>query len=190
MCIIDDKNKIIFVAIPKTGTTSVEYYFNEILKIDNKMKKYGLKKHSTARQIKKKVKNYDEYFKFAIIRNPYDWYVSWYTYRKRKNSNFATNNMSFEDYLKKMPMQKIINYIIDENSNLIVDKIIKFEDDINIEIKKLLKERSINIENNFVHKNKSFNRKNRKYSEYYNDNTKKFVGEFQKDIIKLFDYKF
>ena len=139
MCIIDYHNKIIFIAIPKTGTTSTENFLKTVLLNNNGLiknhKDLGLYKHINAKDMKKKIKNYKDYHKIAVVRNPYDWYVSWYTYRKRPGADVSTQNISFKKYIKSQENKNyIFKMISDEDDNIIVDTIIKYEDDIETEI--------------------------------------------------------
>ena len=107
MCVIDHENKFIYIAIPKTGTTSIQAFLkniisdNSIIVYSNKPNNIGLCKHSDAKTISSVIKNYSDYHSIAVIRNPYDWYVSWFTYRQRDKSGFSSKNMSFKEYLNK-----------------------------------------------------------------------------------------
>jgi len=149
MCIIDHDNKIIYIAIPKTGTTSTEAFLKTVLSKNsmtvNTKKKLGLHKHSKGIDIKLKIKNFSDYHSIAVIRNPYDWFVSWYTYRQRLSlgTENSTKNMSFKDYLERQTHVDILSYISDDDNNIIVDSIIRYEDNIENEIIKLLDQLSI-----------------------------------------------
>lgn len=58
MCLIDYHNKIIFIAVPKTGSTSTEDFLKTVLLNNNGViqnhKDLGLNKHIYAKDIKKK----------------------------------------------------------------------------------------------------------------------------------------
>ena len=65
--------KTIFIHIPKNAGTSIKHYFS-----DNVEEPF---KHRTIYDIKKQYPDlYKNYKKFAIVRNPYDRMVSWYSY--------------------------------------------------------------------------------------------------------------
>lgn len=190
--IIDHQHKIVYIAIPKTGTTSTENYLKKVLP-NSKNGVYH--KHIKAKDIKKRLPNYDEYFKFAVVRNPYDWYVSWYTYRQRPNSNFKTNNMTFIEYLNRKPPSKVhpdqFDFISDNSGKIIVDKIIRYEDGVENEINKLLKSRGIQIPTTLMpKKNISHKRKNRPYREFYNDKSIQLVKKLQPKTLNYFNYAF
>ena len=64
MCIIDHDNKLIYIAVPKTGSTSTQDFLKKIISNNsiivnfNTPNKIGLCKHSTDDKIRKKRKLY------------------------------------------------------------------------------------------------------------------------------------
>jgi hypothetical protein len=72
-----DKNRSIFVHIPKTGGTSIEVYFKDYLNEAFSKEE----KHFTARDAKKLYPEWDIYFTFTFVRNPWERVFSyWYNY--------------------------------------------------------------------------------------------------------------
>jgi chondroitin 4-sulfotransferase 11 len=191
----DDKHKIIFFHIPKTGGSSIElafglFTFNNGYRIDNNIKAM---QHFTWEEYKNYLgqKKYDEYYKFTIIRNPYNKVISDYFWLKNiaklEYDNFQ--NKSFDEYLDYcdhlvknnlynltifhdhfMPQHK---FIYDNNNKLMIDKIFQFENFDYIEnfIKIIY---DVNI--NHINKNETKNniilndeQKNKIYNIYKND---------------------
>ena len=75
---IIDKEKLIFVHIPKNAGSAIKSLFFEKDELETPFK------HKTINEIKKEnPKEYNSYRKFAIVRNPYDRMISWYAYQKR-----------------------------------------------------------------------------------------------------------
>ena len=197
MCIIDHDNKLIYIAIPKTGTTSIQEFLpkiisdNSIVVNSNKPNNIGLCKHSSAKTISSIIENYSDYHSIAVIRNPYDWYVSWFTYRQRDGSGFSSKNMSFKEYLNKQPMKELLSWICDDNDNIIVNSIIKYEDGIEDQMKNIIsKTFSKNITSKIPKLNISKKRKKKDYKIYYNDETKKIVEKLQSKTLQKFGYQF
>lgn len=81
----------LFVHIPKTGGTSVE----KVLNMRNKQSIYGYTKtvsgikydaqHLTPKLLKKELPNFDDYFKFTIIRDTYSRILSEFIWVNRHN---------------------------------------------------------------------------------------------------------
>ncbi|WP_298287497.1 sulfotransferase family 2 domain-containing protein [uncultured Lutibacter sp.] len=74
---VSHKHKCIFVHIPKTGGETITSLFE-----DNDS---NIPKHANARQIKEYLgeKVWSEYFKFTVVRNPYDLVVSMYSHLRK-----------------------------------------------------------------------------------------------------------
>ena len=96
--------KTIFIHIPKNAGTSINTYFlGEPAEIEIRGKKAF--KHETIKDVKRDYsKIYNSYTKFAIIRNPYERMVSWYSYLRKyrldndniKTYQYNTKNNSYE----------------------------------------------------------------------------------------------
>jgi len=198
--LVSEKNKFIFIHIQKTAGNSI----TEFLKNNIPDLKPILNKHDFAIQGKHKLGDqWDDYFKFAFVRNPWDRLVSWYSMIKDKNQKnkfgkYVTENSSnFEEFIKnctdiiqdndgiKSAEFNQLDYLIDENGNIIVDFIGRFEnleEDFNKIIKKLnMPELKLPILNSSKHED---------YKKYYNEETKKIIEKRFKKDIDFFKYKF
>ena len=145
---ISHKHRCIFVHIPKTGGTSVEQALG-IGKIDHDaMRSHDIEifdkisyapQHFTASMLKEheKIKeHWFDYYRFSIVRNPYERVLSeffWHKYGTSKLVRF--NHMLFKEFLNnyfeaidtdhKIPQT---SFIYDENHELMVDKVFRFEE--------------------------------------------------------------
>ncbi len=198
MCVIDHDNKLIYIAIPKTGTCSTQTFLRKIISDNsivvgsNEPNNIGLCKHSTAKKISSIIEDYSDYHSIAVIRNPYDWYVSWFTFRKRNGAKISSKNMSFKEYLNKQPHNELLSWICDDNDNIIVDSIIKYEDGIEDQMINIISKiisKNINLKMK-KKKNISKKRKHKDYKIYYNYKTKKIVEKLQSRRLQKFGYKF
>jgi len=192
---INDKYKVIFIHIPKCAGTQIQ---NEIF---TQNKHYKIRLHSSINLIKEQFKNeYNTYFKFTIVRNPYDRFISAFFYLKNNGpfdkyklhlKDKITNNdiYSFtrELYINK-ELQDIIHFIpmyqfiCDNQNNIIVDKIVYFEnmnDDINNIFKKY------NITSNFIITNTS---KHKHYSEILTPELIKIINDIYDKDFEIFNY--
>lgn len=190
---INHKHKFIFIHIPRTGGTSIEQQFS----YDGDRSGDG-KKHWNLDQYKEALSNeqFDNYFKFTFIRNPWDIVISkymdrgWYSspiqgrggeigyYSGQKLSYFLNHYQparheygdSFFDYFN--PKQ--------------IDFVGRFEDrrkGLNFISKKI----GINL--NPQTKTRS-NSDKKHYTQYYDDETREIVAKKYARDIEYFGYKF
>lgn len=209
------KNRCIFIHIPKTGGTSIEATicprgnelygfedqhgnyiknFNGVKMLtDNKTLKLTCLQHLSAHQIKNRYNSniWSDYYKFTVVRNPWDLIVSHYSYiiqtnrldiLKRHDLNI---NCSFNDFVQKVNHPLQINYITDTAGELMVDHIYRFED-IQQSFDNICDKIGIPRQK-LIHKNKS---KHKHYTEYYDDVTREIVAQKYVRDIEFFGYTF
>ena len=133
--IIDHNKKFLFIAIPKTGSTSIKRRFNILKDPPPEQNHINLKE---VLYLKPETKNY---FKFCFVRNPYDRLVSAYydlksspghlqwSYPILKYKNFS----EFVVNLKRGPCKKFVHllpqnhFIKTESNNYNIDFVGRFE---------------------------------------------------------------
>ena len=203
--------KLIFIHIPKCGGTSVEAYISNSYKLEYKFcnilqniekenyilnKKSGSKalQHLTALEIKQNINDFEKYYKFSVVRNPYDRIISeynWYRTIKlyksyRKLDDFlkhVQNVFKNKDFYKNLYSDHLIPqylFVYDKNK-LIVDKVYKFEEFYEIE-KDLKVEYNINREMGVC--NKSGDKKKIKLNKFQ----KEVIYNLYKKDFELFNY--
>ncbi|MDR5589334.1 sulfotransferase family 2 domain-containing protein [Christiangramia sp. SM2212] len=148
---VSHKHKTIFIHIPKAAGTSVERAFMEDLNIDmenrhslllglSSNKTIGPKRisHLTATQLVKghyiSEQIFKDYFKFAIVRNPYDRLYSTYKFF-HYNEYFSFDNFILKILDRYLDSEHVhnyfllpqVNYICNEKGDLLVDFIGKLE---------------------------------------------------------------
>jgi len=139
-------------------------------------------------------KKFDSYYKFAFVRNTYDWHVSQYSFHlKNVNGPYykILRNKSFEEYVQ-WTVQHLehtnsmqYDFLSDANGQLLVDFIGRFEDlgqDFEVLKKKL------GIDANLPHANSS--ERNVSYREYYSKASKEIVDEVYAKDIEYFGFDF
>ena len=221
----------IFVHIPKAAGRSVEMYFmnrlnldrgneahrEQMLLNDNDDPARGTEKlsHLSATEYVScghiSQQDFDRYYKFSFVRNPWSRLVSEYRYRNflshKSFKDFVMNklpNPGWDDkYRHVMPQTEIL---YDDNGHLLVDFVGKFETlqqdfdqvceqlgfvesrlpHINSSDKKSreLRRKARNI----LHRNKESEL--HKYTEFYDTETREFVSELYRTDIENFDYSF
>lgn len=210
---------LLFIHIPKTGGTFIQdkYNFYQNWKKEKRFNnKYKLKIFENNENftfghadiniiLKNNIISEDYYsksFKFCIVRNPYDRFLSIYTYLLRgtlKNKNISFDNFidliyKLKDKIPKLsenntenhPDYYFLNTILNLQKSWIpkeINKIYKFENG----FKYILDDIELNVDikrtnNNILPINKS-NKKNKKY--YNENNYKKVYDIYEKDFLEF-----
>lgn len=152
---------------------------------------------------------FDNYYKFSIVRNPWDTIISRYFHTVPGSKSFPVEKVKAElsNFIKKYETPPyhtgVVEGIIDikspenlwmltVNDELACDFYIRYEH-LKDDIGKVCKE--LNIENTNLTKlahfrNESRPRDENNYRKYYTDETKQLVSESYKDYIKYFSYGF
>lgn len=210
--LVSESKKFLFVHIQKTAGRSFESVLQE--NIDDLKTLPGT--HDHALWVRENFGDrWDEYYKAAFVRNPWDRLVSWYfmitdkgntTWYKRltgigkynKLRQYVLDNTSsFEEFIykctdtiedsdgKKSFLYNQLDYVSDRDGNVIVDFVGKFEN--------LLEDTSAVFERlgiegaSLPHKNSS---QHRNYRDYYNDKMRDLVAERYRRDIEYFSYDF
>jgi|TARA_Y100000310_G_scaffold337028_1_gene423059 hypothetical protein len=200
---IIDKEKLIFIHIPKNAGTSVEIFFMA----DERKPEAGkhAEKHDTIEMIKNKFSNeYETYKKFAIVRNPYDRMVSWYFHLKKEaEKDYAGIWKGFKITIEKSFPFDFAEWVKDpfktlytkwklsgETSNLLNNhQHVWVDETVNI-----LKYENLNKElNDFLKRRIDLPRKNESshdhYLKYYDKHSLDIVYERYKEDFEKFNYK-
>lgn len=202
---ISESDKLIFIHIPKTGGTSIEHalgmhgdnvdigirpYLNQ-KKNQQTLFGKGLQ-HLTAKAIHRRIgeNKFSSYFKFSIVRNPYDRLVSYAAWLK-EDKDIELSRSEFNEILDKSmsnlryrynfmlkPQYKFV-YI---KNKLITDQLFRFEqfeDGIKL-LEKQLK-RTIHIDLRMPSKHKN-------YAYYFNKKNITLVRSIYKKDFEYFGY--
>lgn len=227
MIVKSDNSNIIYIDNAKCGSTSIKQFlkeecldYKEIYKKTNKLIKNKNKNNEfhfdylklNADEMKLLINNFYDYFRFIIIRNPFDLLVSWYfDFAHDKNFYHKINihydittrfYYSFEEYFWHYIENNIFNNcllkskIIDSNKNMIVNKIYKLED-FNIDIfENDINEFNLKNGNNNIIKFKNrhldiINKSEHKhYSHYYNYKMIKTMKEIFNFELEIGNYDY
>lgn len=174
--------------------------------------------HMTLQEIKSRISPdiFTTYYKFCVVRNPYDKLVSGFHHLESSLSYYQKHKQSFSGKLafrkilgKLSPHEKICNTdtilrfqewialggaetFFDRdryciNNEVLVDNFIRFES-LTEDIAIVCQKLGINFDPNFLPKLKSGNRPKKEVSHYYNDPTKRAVEKVFKFEIEYFNY--
>ena len=179
------KHKLIFIHIIKCGGTSVKRFFRS----------EAMHRRASFYNVNK----FNNYFKFAFVRNPWDKMVSQYFYIKSKG-RYSKTFEEFIDEWKACPIDRNIlgkgapiyyqpvqsPWLTNKSGDVIVDYVGRFEsfqEDFNMVLEKI----DYKGNRKLPHVNKT---KHLHYSTYYNEETRRIVEEKFSQDIELFGYKF
>ena len=190
---INHEHKFVFIHIPKTGGSSIEYLF-----MPETIGKEGMCIHYAGKHSQLKDKRVTDYFTFSFVRNPFDRILSHYTFFIKKShiSGHDTRG-SFPEFVKYYCSSKRtgwqrndflpqFNYLSIDGETCDIDFVGKFEnfqEDFNIVCDEIGMPR-----HQLPHYNSSDNHKH--YTEYYDDETREIVAEKYAKDIEYFGYEF
>jgi hypothetical protein len=146
-------------------------------------------KHYSASQYIAKIgqENWDAYFTFAFVRNPWDRVISWIKYRDLRFGRLEELNPKKIETEIQQPMFKKFSYknmLFDVNGKCLVDFIGSFE---NIDSDFESIKNKLGISGNLPMLNKTHHDP---YWMYYNEATIDLVSKLYRDDIKQFGFEF
>lgn len=202
--IISHRKQFIFVHVYKVAGTSVKsalrpyadvmhrkYTPRRVLYVLGLLQSIG--EHASAAQIRATLPAniFDNYFKFAFVRNPWDWQVSLYHYIRSHPLHPQHRRVKalqgFPDYVRwRIDHEPVLqkDFVTDSNGNVLVDYIGRFET-LGEDFDAIC--RRIGVDNPLPHKNLS---KHDSYVDYYDSRTAALVAEYYRPDIELFGYRF
>jgi hypothetical protein len=199
-------NKFIFIHIPKTAGTSIANKINQSWKYQCSFKPSV---HATAYEIKNIIGiDYDHYYSFTFVRNPWDRLNSLYYFLCQKEMFPDKGELWNQNELLKKGFKRWLleenfwppytnnsgpssqkrsqsYFITNHEKSIIVNDVFKYEN-LHISLTQLRKKTRINF--NYLPVTKATNRKD--YREDYCSETIDFVSQYHSDDIKNFGYKF
>ena len=152
-----------------------------------------LQAHATAADVRAALpeETFNRYFKFAFVRNPWDWLVSWYHYLGQSPSHpeyaVVSGMKDFEGYLAwrvghAFQLQK--HMVAGPEGQLLVDFVGRFEK-LEEDFGKVCA--TVGVRADLAHHNQS---RHRDYRFYYTNRTRELVETFWAEDIEFFGYQF
>lgn len=214
--LISHRKKFIYTKTAKTAGTTVESYFEKYCMPEGDWKfahgrehesisKAGIigyrggkankegnewYNHMPANQIRDKigVATWDEYFKFCVVRNPYDKLISAFFFFNRDNIRDDDVIHSFRSWLKGKINKRITDrnkYVIDEE--ICVDYFIRYED-LENGIKHICSVINVPFEKENIRNLKSGLRKKVLIRDFYDEQTIQIVKRIYGFELETFNY--
>jgi hypothetical protein len=204
--IISHKYKLIFAAIPKTGTHSVRRALRDHMGPEDEEQvrlfvekalpyaalaamKHG---HISLAQLKAHVPAdlFGSYLKFAFVRNPYDRFVSFCAFRSRETGAFDTAPQQVMRNVLANPPANILfapqhTFVCDADGALLADEIGRVED-MQGSYDRICTRAGVPTQA-LEHANSS---RHNHYRDYYDDDLKAKVAQLYRRDLELFGYEF
>lgn len=197
-----------FIHIYKTGGTSIREALSPFVYYNTIHRKFikGIKKlrlptlnifdpsplpnHSTSSQIESYFGHefYNNLVTFAVVRNPYDWMLSLYTYRLKMHHPEAIG-LDFREFIQKQHSEGKLSQLrfisAPQSDTINVKTVLKFEN-LKTDFSSLTKQLGMNA--HLQHKNKS--RSSTYYKDAYDAQSINLVKNANKILIDKFNYEF
>ena len=206
--IISHRHKFIYFAAPKTATHTIREALRQHLGPDDWEQQVLFGKqylpipeiaaiehgHISANEIRPHLSTtvWDDYFKFAIVRNPYDRFVSTCFFLNRENPNFAASAVAFmkdrlprERFRQRVLVRPQYQQLCSADGQVALDFVGRYEElqpsydsiceRIGIPGMELGK-KNASVHSSFV--------------DYYDDDLRQKVAEFYAEDLRLFAYDF
>lgn len=209
--------KFLFVHIPKTGGTSIRvalrrYKWKDPYRIPLFLlsRLSSLTGHRLACKLPRHAKAvaayemlprdlYQQLFKFAFVRNPWDLQVSSFHHIQRERPHLLKGIRDFESFLRNklnpergyvyhfdVSIEPQSDYVVDIHRNLIVDFIGRYEH-FDSDFEEACKKIGIPCPR-LPHRRQATDRSD--YRKYYNDATTQLIADYFKSDIEMFGYSF
>lgn len=187
----------VYFYIPKVASTSLKSLFSKLLGYDQEI---GFHKTDFPSLLRTELKNNDQYFKFAFVRNPYDRLVSNYFSKVVNKRNYGNRepyaNSTFDEFIHiacglsdeemNPHFRPQHSFICDDDGQILVDFIGRFEN-LAADFKKIVYEAGLPPELELPHRGRS---ERGDFLEYYSAGTRKMVRERFKTDFEIFDYPY
>ena len=167
--------KFVFIHINRTGGTSIEKAFGYAGNNKERMR--------TAQEAKQSLPEWDDYFKFSFVRNPWDRAISTYLHELQ---NLSLTSIAFEDWVEEKSSRSCRAYWDQSDWLLDMDFIGRYET-IENDFQKICSQ--IGVELKLTHYPNNKTRRSH-YSEYYNQRTRDMVASWFAKDIEAFSYSF
>ena len=159
--------------------------------------------HASALEIKQRLGGkFEDYKKIAFVRNPWSKAVSAYFFYKKGRASrqiwmrdrvtfrmvanvLLAKILPFKLWVRLHPLKPCADFLCDEDDNLLVDSVLKFE---NLEegYESLCEAFGVEV-TPLAKKNQSGHAG---YKAYYDERTRKYIGERFRRDVDLFDYSY
>lgn len=208
MTIVSHRHRLVFVAIPKTGTHSIRFAIRDQLgpadeeqvalfvhrRIDHPVFAATEHGHQLAREVRAALgeQRWSQYRTFAAVRNPWERFVSCVAFMMRHTGRFERDPRgTLRRVLANPANQSFVHYrpqsdfVTDEAGSLIVGRICRAER-LQADFDALCDE--VGLERRTLEQRNASS--HRPYTDYFDDDLVREVGERYREDVERFGYAF
>lgn len=203
---------IFFIHPPKCGGKYVENTFRPYIKQCPTLTLPAASGHKTWLEHRDIFREHHVDFEnaqtFSVVRNPWDWHVSWYHYIKHdkdgKKSGHALEHrlfqkITFPEYIRwledptaeRSPQgyitKQVSDWFVDEQGNIAVDTVLR-QESLEQDLRRFVEQNNLDIVVSAERKNSS--ERTGDYQEYYDNETADIIRKRHQRDIALFGYGF
>jgi hypothetical protein len=185
--LVDDEKKFIFIHNPRTGGGTILQMLGHPELTHLCYPASWVKSNNLDK--------WDSYYKFAFVRNPYDWILSTYLFHTH-TMDVPDKKVGFKAWIaSKFPPFNLTpshaslyldRWLRDKNGNMLVDNVFKFEDYEN-SLKTIFSAIGVALPAEIPVVNKI---EHDPYREYYDDDTRNRIYEHFRIDLEYFGYSF
>ena len=195
--------KLIFIHVPKSAGTSVRATLKKYLNEENYDNIYNNSHQSYSQIVKINNKIINNRISFALVRNPYERFVSIYRFVNRpfklnkwfgnKSSEVAERIDTFEKFIENFRMPEWVwkgydHFTPQYEWTKGVNKVFKLNE--KELLNNFLKDYGIKEEIGHHNKREIHSGYNEMYKKYYNENTKRIIKKYFEKDLDLFKFSF
>jgi len=205
--VISHAHRCIFIHVPRTAGSSVEsvlwpgerteadLWMGFTTRYGNPYQTGGLQ-HLTARLVRDLVgaQTFDDYFTFAVVRDPWDKAVSQYAFMARRPDLRELLGMAegddFRTYLRlirdatHVQWEPQVSFVCDQGGRVMVDRLVRFER-FETEFAAVLQRLGVDAPVPHIH-----GTERKPLRDYYDDETRALVADLYRDDVATFGYAF
>jgi len=210
--LLKDRTRLMyFVHVPKCGGKFVESAFKPFISDCPLLTEAWTAGHQTYAEYKEafgaRGLNFDKGYKFAVVRNPWDWHVSWFHYLKGDPTGADSGHviegrlfqtMSLEDYVDWLSddsaprspqgylQRQMCDWLVDGSNRIAIDRVLRQE-----RLANDLRAMAADLRLEITVRDAKINASQREdYRRYYNDRTAEAIASRHTLDIALFGYTF
>jgi hypothetical protein len=207
--LISTRHRFIFFHVPKAAGSSITEAFRRYSDIPYARLYHYMydlmgqrpwlhlfARHISPRELRDELgkKKFDRYFKFAFVRNPFDWHVSQYHFHKQKEDAYfheIFKEMTFPEYVEwaventRIARSRQKEFLSDENGGSLVDFVGKVEQ-LESDLRELSERLGLKV--SIPQSNES--KRNKDFRSYYDERSRRLIEESHREDLEAFGYSF